>query len=57
LAERQNFSKFYVIEFSDDSFFFVSGGKDGRLLLWPENQVLDSENMFIKPTAKKLNEI
>jgi len=45
LAERQNFSKFDVIEvFGDGSFF--SGGKDVRLLLWPENQVLDSENMF-----------
>ena len=41
-----------VIEFSDDGSFFVSGGNDGRLLVWPENPVLDSsEDMFTKPTA------
>ena len=40
-----------VIEFSEDGSFFVSGGNDGRLLVWPENPVLHSETMFSKPTA------
>ena len=32
-----------VVEFSDDSSLFVSGGDDGRVLLWPTNKAIDLE--------------
>jgi len=31
------------IEFSDDSSLFVSGGGDGRVLLWPTNKAVDEK--------------
>ena len=32
-----------VVEFSDDSSLFVSGGRDGRVLLWPTNKATDDK--------------
>ena len=32
-----------VIEFSDDGSWFVSGGDDGRMLLWPTIKALDEK--------------
>ena len=32
-----------VFEFSDDGSFFVSGGVDGRVLLWPTDKALDNQ--------------
>ena len=32
-----------AVEFSDDGSLFVSGGDDGRVLLWPTNQAIDEE--------------
>ena len=32
-----------VVEFSDDSTFFVTGGDDGRVLLWPTSKAADDK--------------
>ena len=32
-----------IVEFSDDGSWFVSGGDDGRVLLWPTGNALDDE--------------
>ena len=32
-----------VVEFSDDSYFFISGGDDGRVLLWPTSKAADEK--------------
>ena len=31
----------YTIAFSDDGSWFVLGGQDGRILLWPTNKAID----------------
>ena len=38
-----------VVEFSDDGSLFVSGGRDGRVLLWPTSKAVD-EKWKPKPT-------
>ena len=32
-----------VVEFSEDGSFFVSGGKDGGVLLWPTSKAIDDQ--------------
>ena len=32
-----------AVEFSDDGSFFVSGGDDGRVVLWPKDKVIDKQ--------------
>ena len=39
-----------AVEFSDDGSLLVSGGDDGRVLLWPTNQAIDEE-WTLSPTA------
>ena len=39
-----------TIEFSDDGLWFVSGGVDGRVLLWPTTKALE-KNWKPNPTA------
>ena len=41
-----------VVEFSDDGSLFVSGGRDGRVLLWPTSKAVD-EKWDPEPTEMK----
>ena len=41
-----------VVEFSDDESLFVSGGRDGRVLLWPTSEAVD-EKWDPEPTEMK----
>ena len=41
-----------VVEFSDNGSLFVSGGADGRILLWPTSKAVD-ENWNPEPTEMK----
>ena len=36
-----------VVEFSDDGSFFISGGDDGRVLLWPTEQAVNCDSVLV----------
>ena len=43
LIDQHSGESVNIVEFSDDGAWFVSGGADGRVLLWPTGNALDDE--------------
>ena len=56
LIGQHNGKPIYITEFSDDGSWFVSGGRDGRVLLWPTIKGIKALDDKLTPKATEIKD-